>query len=140
MTQIDSSNVSSVELRERAEALFAQARELSTKEFESTMNFLAEKLPRMGKTKKDAVVHLLMMMKAAEAEETLAEVFTKSGSQLRGAKKSPLDLDSIGARPRVGATYKLPSGEIWTRKQKKGPTKRSFAEHARTSTWVSMEA
>lgn len=132
--------MSAAELRERAEALFNQARELSTKEFESTMNFLADKLTRMGKTKKDAVIHLLMMMKAAEADETLAEVRTKSGFQQRGANKLPLDLDSIGARPRVGATYKLPSGESWTRKQKAGPTKKSFAEHARTSTWASMEA
>lgn len=132
--------MSAAELRERAEVLFAQARELSTKEFESTINFLADKLTRMGKTKKDAVLHLLMMMKTAEAAETLAEVRTKSGFQGRGAKKSPLDLDSLGARPRVGATYKLPSGESWTRKRKAGPTKRSFAEHACTSTWESMEA
>ena len=68
----DTTKMSSTELREFAERLMKQAEEQATKEFESTLNFLSDKLTHMGKTKKDAVIHLIKMMKSHEAEETLA--------------------------------------------------------------------
>lgn len=42
----DTSKMSAAELRELANSLLKQAEEQSTREFESTMNFLADKLHR----------------------------------------------------------------------------------------------
>ncbi|QHE87133.1 hypothetical protein [Hydrogenophaga sp. BPS33] len=131
----DTSKMSSEELRAMAAVLMKQAEEQSVKEFESTMNFLSDKLVRMGRTKKDAVIHLLKMMRAAEMESTLAD--------LVGGTRTPMkersDLDSHGKPPEVGVTYQLPTGETWSRKSKMGATKRAFAVHARTSVWESMK-
>lgn len=118
-----------------AAVLMKQAEEQSVKEFESTMNFLSDKLVRMGRTKKDAVIHLLKMMRAAEMESTLADLVGGT----RPPRKERSDLDSQGNAPEVGATYQLPTGETWSRKSKMGATKREFAAHARTSTWESMK-
>lgn len=106
------------------------------KEFESTMNFLSDKLARMGRTKKDAVIHLLKMMRSAEMESTLADLV--GGTRPRSKERS--DLDAQGKAPEVGVTYKLPGGEIWTRKSKMGATKREFSDFAKTSTWDAMKA
>lgn len=133
----DPSKMSAAELREYASTLIKQAEELSTKEFESTMNFLADKLQHMGRTKKDAVLHLLKMMKMSEADETLAELV--GGAPKQKSSKLRLDLDSSGNAPEVGVLYRLPSGETWARKSKMGATKREFAEHAKTTTWAAMK-
>lgn len=130
--------MSSAELHDRAQALIRQAQELSTKEFESTMNFLSDKLKHMGRTKKDAVIHLIKMMKSSEEAETLAELIGGAAGTSRGHKERT-DLDSEGKPPEIGATYRLPTGEIWQRKSKVGVTKRAFAEHARTTTWAAMK-
>lgn len=131
----DTSRMSAAELREYAAALIKQAEEQSTKEFESTLNFLSDKLAHMGKTKKDAVIYLLKLMRATEMEDTLAT--------LVGGTRKPIkersDLDSKGNPPQVGVTYRLPSGEIWLRKSNMGATKREFAAHARSSTWDQMK-
>lgn len=132
----DTSKMSSEELRALAASLMKQAEEQSVKEFESTMNFLADKLVRMGRTKKDAVIHLLKMMRAAEMESTLADLVGGTRPQ----KKERSDLDSHGKAPDVGVVYRLPSGETWSRKSKMGATKREFAAHARSSTWEAMKA
>lgn len=132
----DTSKMSSEELRAMAAALMKQADEQSTKEFESTMNFLADKLVRMGRTKKDAVIHLLKMMRSAEMESTLADLV--GGSRPRSKERS--DLDSQGRAPEVGVAYRLPTGETWTRKSKMGATKREFSAHAKSTTWVAMKA
>jgi len=132
----DTSNMSSEELRALAASLIKQAEAQSVKEFESTMNFLSDKLARMGRTKKDAVIHLLKMMRAAEMESTLADLVGGT----RPTKKVRSDLDSQGKAPKVGVTYRLPTGETWLRKSKMGPTKRGFAEHAKTSSWDRMKA
>ena len=132
----DTSKMSSEELRALAASLIKQAEEQSLKEFESTMNFLAEKLVRMGRTKKDAVIHLLKMMRAAEMESTLADLV--GGTRPRSKERS--DLDSQGNAPEVGATYQLPTGETWSRKSKMGATKREFAAHAKNTTWQAMKA
>jgi hypothetical protein len=135
-TERDTSRMSATELREYAEQLMKQAEEQSTKEFESTMNFLSDKLAHMGKTKKDAVIHLIKMMKSFEAEATLADlVVGPSGTRL----KERTDLDSDGNPPEVGVMYQLPSGETWTRKSKAGATKKEFAVHAKSTTWVAMK-
>ena len=70
----DTSKMSAAELRQMAEQLMKQAEEQATKEFESTLNFLSDKLTMMGKTKKDAVIHLIKMMNSHEVEETMAEL------------------------------------------------------------------
>ena len=104
------------------------------------MDFLSDKLTHMGKTKKDAVLHLIKMMRTHEAEETLA---TLSGGVLSAPKarnKERTDLDSEGNPPEVGVTYRLPTGESWQRRGKVGATKREFAEHARTTTWAAMKS
>lgn len=132
----DTSKMSSVELRELAESLMKQAREQSMKEFESTMNFLSDKLRHMGKTKKDAVVHLVKMMRSTEAEEALSELM---GDALP-RRKVRGDLDSEGNAPEVGVTYALPTGETWERKSKMGPTKREFSAFAKSTTWDAMRA
>ncbi len=119
-----------------ATSLMKQAEEQSVKEFESTMNFLADKLVRMGRTKKDAVIHLLKMMRSAEMESTLADLV--GGTRPRSKERS--DLDSQGKAPEVGVAYRLLSGETWTRKSNMGATKREFAAHARASTWEAMKA
>ncbi len=134
-TERDTSRMSATELREYAEQLMKQAEEQSTKEFESTMNFLSDKLAHMGKTKKDAVVHLIKMMKSFEAEATLAELVGRPPGTL---PKERYDLDSAGNPPEVGVTYHLPSGETWIRKSKAGATKKEFAAHAKTTTWMAM--
>lgn len=135
----NNTRMNSTELRERAQQLIRQAEEQATKEFESTLNFLSDKLTHMGKTKKDAVIHLIKMMKSHEAEETLAELL--NGSDFAGARRSGIraDLDSEGQAPEVGVTYQLPTGETWVRKGKAGATKKEFAAHAKTTTWAAMK-
>ncbi|MGQ3003475.1 MAG: hypothetical protein ACT6UH_07125 [Hydrogenophaga sp.] len=133
----DTSNMSAAELREMAASLIRQAEEQSTREFESTMSFLSDKLKHMGRTKKDAVIHLLKMMRSSEMEDTLADLV---GGSRRTSKKERADLDCEGNAPEVGVTYKLPSGDTWTRKGKVGATKREFALHAKTTTWAKMRA
>ena len=105
----DTSKMSAADLRELAASLLKQAEEQSTKEFESTMSFLSEKLARMGKTRKDAVIHLLKMMRSAEMEDTLGDLVGVT----RPRSKERADLDSEGRSPQVGATYKLPTGQTW---------------------------
>jgi hypothetical protein len=134
----DTTKMSSTELREYAERLMQQAEEQSTKEFESTLNFLSDKLTHMGKTKKDAVIHLIKMMKSHEAEETLAELAEGAGFTSPRRAKERGDLDSEGNPPEIGVTYQLPTGETWTRKSKVGATKREFAAFAKTTTWGAM--
>ncbi|QHE86575.1 hypothetical protein [Hydrogenophaga sp. BPS33] len=137
----DTSKMTSDELRAMAAALIKQAEAQSTREFESTMNFLSDKLKRMGKTKKDAVLYLIKMMRTHEAEATLAELSAGTPSATKGRKnKERADLDSEGNPPEVGVTYRLPTGESWQRKGKVGATKREFAEHAQTTTWAAMRA
>lgn len=116
-----------------------QAEALATKEFESTLNFLSDKLTLMGKTKKDAVIHLIKMMKSHEAQETLAELLDGAGDTGAGRGRERSDLDSEGLAPEIGVTYQLPTGEIWSRKSKAGATKKSFADHAKTTTWSAMK-
>lgn len=135
-TERDTSRMSATELREYAEQLMKQAEVQSTKEFESMMNFLSDKLAHMGKTKKDAVVHLIKMMKSFEAEATLAELVGRPPST---RPKERNDLDSADNPPEVGVTYQLPSGETWIRKSKAGATKKEFAAHAKTTTWMAMK-
>lgn len=135
-TERDTSRMSATELREYAEQLMKQAEEQSTKEFESTMNFLSDKLAHMGKTKKDAVIHLIKMMKSFEVEATLAELV---GDPPGTRPKERSDLDSAGNPPEIGVTYQLPSGETWARKSKAGATKKEFAAHAKSTTWVAMK-
>lgn len=132
----DTSKMSAAELRELAASLIKQAEEQSMREFESTMNFLADKLQHMGRTKKDAVIHLVKMMRSAEAEQTLAEL----GAGTRAQRNERADLDSQGQAPEVGVVYRLPSGETWEKKSKVGATKREFAAHAKTTTWAAMKA
>lgn len=131
----DTSKMSAAELRELAASLIKQAEEQSMREFESTMNFLADKLQHMGRTKKDAVIHLVKMMRSAEAEEALAEL----GASTRAHRNERADLDSQGQAPEVGVVYRLPSGETWEKKSKVGATKREFAAHAKTTTWAAMK-
>lgn len=128
--------MSAAELREYAAALIKQAEEQSTKEFESTLNFLSDKLAHMGKTKKDAVIYLLKMMRAAEMEDTLATLVGGARPQ----RKERRDLDSRGNVPEVGVTYQLPNGKTWVRKSKMGATKLEFAAHAQSTTWEQMKA
>lgn len=99
------------------------------------MNFLAEKLGRMGRTKKDAVIHLLKMMRPSEMESTLEDLVGAT----RPVRKERADLDSQGKAPEVGMTYRLPTGETWSRKSKLGATKREFAAHAKTTIWEAMK-
>lgn len=132
----DTSQMSSEELRALAASLMKQAEEQSVKEFESTMNFLSDKLVRMGRTKKDAVIHLLKMMRAAEMESTLADLVGST----RPRKKERWDLDSQGKAPEVGVAYRLPTGETWTRKSSMGASKREFAAYAKDTTWDVMKA
>ncbi len=136
----DTSTMTSDQLREMAVALMKQAEEQSTREFESTMNFLSDKLTHMGKTKKDAVLHLIKMMRTNEAEETLATLSGGVPSASKARNKERTDLDIEGNPPEVGVTYRLPTGESWQRRGKVGATKREFAEHARTTTWAAMTA
>ena len=136
----DTSTMTSDQLREMAAALMKQAEEQSTREFESTMNFLSDKLVFMGKTKKDAVLHLIKMMRTNEAEETLATLSGGVPSAPKVRKKERSDLDSEGNPPEVGVTYRLPTGESWLRRGKVWATKREFAEHARSTTWAAMRA
>ena len=137
----DKSKMTSDQLREMAAALMQQAEEQRTREFESTMNFLSDKLAHMGKTKKDAVLHLIKMMRAHEAEQTLAELSGGVSSAPTGRRnKERTDLDSEGNPPEVGVTYRLPTGESWQRRSKVGATKREFAEFARTTTWAEMRS
>lgn len=131
----DTSKMNSVELRALAESLIKQAEEQSFREFESTMNFLSDKLTRMGRTKKDAVIHLVKMMRSHEEEETLSMLLNGA---TRARSKERTDLDSNGNPPKIGVTYRLPTGQTWTKKGKAGATKREFAAHAKTSTWASM--
>lgn len=97
---------------------------------------MSDKLVRMGRTKKDAVIHLLKMMRAAEMESTLADLVGGT----RPLSKERSDLDSHGKAPEVGVAYRLPTGETWTRKSKMGATKREFAAYAKDTTWDSMKA
>lgn len=136
MSEIDTSRMSATELRELAQQLMRQAEEQATKEFESTMNFLSDKLAHMGKTKKDAVIHLVKMMKSFEADVALTEIL---GGAAPSKSKERGDLDGSGNPPEVGVTYQLPSGETWLRKSKAGATKREFAAHAKTTTWAAMK-
>lgn len=136
----DTSTMTSDELREMAAALIKQAEEQSTREFESTMNFLSDKLAHMGKTKKDAVLHMIKMMRTHEAEETLAALSGGIPSAPKARNKERADLDSEGNPPEVGVTYRLPTGESWQRRGRVGATKREFAEHARSTTWAAMRA
>ena len=133
----DTPKKTSVELRELAESLMKQAEEQSLREFESTMNFLSDKLTHMGRTKRDAVIHLVKMMRSHEEEATLAELMA---STTRGRARGRADHDSQGNPPQVGATYRLPTGETWFKKGKVGATKREFAAHAKSTTWVEMRA
>ena len=133
---LDTSRMSAAELRDYAQQLIKQAEEQSTKEFESTMNFLSDKLTHMGKTKRDAVIHLIKMMKSFEAEDTLAAL---TGSSTGVRPKERNDLDSAGNPPEVGVTYRLPSGQIWARKCKAGATKKEFSAYAKSTTWAAMK-
>jgi hypothetical protein len=133
----DTSRMNATELREQAESLMRQAEALATKEFESTLNFLSDKLAHMGKTKKDAVIHLIKMMKSSETEETLAALL---GGSANAKSKERSDLDSAGKPPEVGVSYQLPSGETWMRRGKAGATKKEFAVHAKSTTWDAMKA
>lgn len=133
---IDTSKMNSVELRKLAESLMKQAEAQRLREFESTMNFLSDKLTHMGRTKRDAVIYLVKMMRSHEEKETLAELM---GTTTRGRSRERADLDSQGNPPQVGVTYRLPSGETWIRKGKVGATNRKFAAYAKTTTWDAMK-
>ena len=135
----DTSKMSAAELRQMAEQLMKQAEEQATKEFESTLNFLSDKLTMMGKTKKDAVIHLIKMMKSHEVEETMAELAESGGFTSARRSKERGDLDSVGNPPEIGVTYQLPTGGTWSRKSKVGATKREFAAFAKTTTWGAMK-
>ncbi len=118
--------MSSEELRAQAAKLIKEAEAMDSKIFDDTINFLNEKLRVMNKTKMDAVIGLCKLMN------------TGSSTPVVSRSKEKADLDSTGARPEVGATYKLPNGKTWTR-QAKGAAKKEFVEAAKTSTWESMK-
>lgn len=124
------------ELRAEAEKLIKQAEALSTRELDTTINFLDDKLRAIGKTKKDAVLGLCMLMKPAELEATLAAL---TGTQLHQPFKGSAATDSQGNLPVPGVTYQLPDGRIWTRKSV-GAVSKDFAAHAQTTTWEAMKA
>jgi predicted transcriptional regulator len=92
----DRSKMSADQLREMAAALMKQAEDQRTREFESTMNFLSDKLAHMGKTKRDAVLHLIKMMRSHEAEATLAELASRAPRTRRNKERA--ELDSEGNR------------------------------------------
>lgn len=79
------------------------------------MTFLSDKLTYMGRTKRDAVIHLVKMMRSHGKEATLAELM--GGATSRRAQ-GRADLDSQGNPPQVGATYRPPTGETWLKKGK----------------------
>lgn len=130
----DTSKMTAAELHELASSLMLQAEAQRTREFESTMNFLSDKLRHMGKTKRDAVVHLVKMMRTVEVQETLAELAQDS----KPRTKERMDLDSHGKAPELGVVYKLPTGERWEKRSKVGATSRKFADHAKSTTWAEM--
>ena len=129
--------MSSEELRAQAAKLIKEAEAMDSKIFDDTINFLNEKLRVMNKTKMDAVIGLCKLMKPSELVATV-EAITGSSTPVVSRSKEKADLDSTGARPEVGATYKLPNGKTWTR-QAKGAAKKEFVEAAKTSTWESMK-
>jgi hypothetical protein len=115
----------------------------SQKEFDSTINFLNEKLTKMGRTKADAANALITLM---SDEERAA--FRKSGSGpakkrvARGTKQEReyKDKDSTGARPEVGKTYALPKDPktTWT-KSAQGAVKKEFLAAVQGGAkWVDM--
>lgn len=129
--------LSSEELRAQAAKLLKEAEAMDSKVFDDTINFLNEKLRVMNKTKMDAVIGLCKLMKPAELVATV-EAITGSSTPIVSRSKEKADLDSTGARPEVGVTYKLPNGATWTRAAK-GAAKKEFVAFAKNVTWAEMK-
>jgi len=75
-------------------------------------------------------------MNSFEARATLA---ARVGGPSGTRPKERNDIDSAGSPPEVGVTYQLPSGKTWIRRSKAGATKKEFAAHAKSTTWVAMK-
>jgi hypothetical protein len=112
----DFSKLSASEKRELSRRLEEEARAESQKEFDSTINFLAEKLQKMGRTKTDAVQSLVMLMDDNERRHYVRSLRgsrpAESGAASRPAPGKRKDSDYLDwdgeSRAVVGKTYQLP--------------------------------
>jgi len=129
------SSMTAAQLFAEAQKLIKEAEALSQKELDSTINFLNDKLRVMGKTKKDAVLALCMLMKPAELVDTVEAI---TGTRPQKSSKGATAADSQGDRPVPGVTYRLPDGRTWTKKPT-GAANKDFVAHAQTTTWESMK-
>jgi hypothetical protein len=152
--EIDFSKMSVEDMLALSKKLTEEAEKQSVKLFDDTMTLLNDKLKAMGKTKLDAMEGLYELMNAEEKSNFTSKFKSYFGvtSAPKGprkpraangsaAPKTYKDADSTGARPEVGATYKLPSGETWKKASKIGATKKEFvAAIGAGKTWAELKA
>lgn len=120
LKDLDTSSLSSSEMFALAARLMEDAEKAAQKEFDSTINFLNEKLGKMGRNKTQAVQALITLMDDTERRECLKSITGgKPTRSLRtpgkvngtgGKKKDPSQYADWDGESRavVGKTYRLP--------------------------------
>lgn len=148
--EFDFSSLSVEDKLALSKQLEEEARRDAKKEFDSTINFLVEKLKKMGRSKTDAVTALVALMDEKERKpymRFLRHAPSANGngaptSRTTGKKKEADYLDWDGeSRAVVGKTYQLP--EDSTVKFTRGPVgaihKQFLAAIGRGKKWKDME-
>ena len=155
LDNIDTSSLSWQEMLALAERLQVEAQKEAQKEFDSTMNFLNEKLAKMDRTKTQAVQALITLMDDGERRQCLKMIRGEASAQparsrtpgrlatVGGKRKEPSEFaDWDGeARAVVGTTYALPDNpQVTYTRQAIGPVNKQFMAAIRGGAkWREME-
>lgn len=152
---IDTSKMSIEEMIALSQQLAEQAKVMSSKQFDETINFLAEKLDKMGKTKEEAMAALYELMNAEEKKSFTSRFNSAFGvpaganivqkpRQPRGtsAPKVTKDVDSTGARPELNSKYVDPDSKFeWQTKGQLGRTPQVMLDAVKKAgSWVALKA
>lgn len=151
LKDLDTSSLSSAEMFALAARLMEDAEKAAQKEFDSTINFLNEKLGKMGRNKTQAVQALITLMNDAERRECLKSITGGrparsgriAGKVTGGKKKDPstyADWDGE-SRAVVGKTYRLPGNpEVTYTRPAFGSVSKQFLAAVRSGAkWREME-
>ena len=135
-----------------AQSLMEEAKADGQKMFDDTINFLAEKLKKMGRSKLDAMGGLYMLMSVEEQKQFVAKFKEITGGITGGARKPRAakgskpakeykDKDGTGSRPEPGKTYVL-NGVEWTKAANGlGAAKKEFIDAIQHgATWSELAA
>lgn len=153
LKDLDTSTLSSADMIALAARLMEDAEKAAQKEFDSTINFLNEKLSKMGRSKTQAVQALITLMDDAERRECLKSITVgkptrnaRTGAKVAGVggkKKNPSDYSDWDGESRavVGKTYRLPGKpDVTYTRPAFGAINKQFLEAVRGGAkWREME-